>query len=418
METTTIHPVMPLLRQAERTLANTIAGGLDQLTAGSEEISELILRLQEDGMEQIAAALQRSLAAEDRTQRANSLLRAYKALTIVRSRLADGLSANLADAPLLSEESRLHIPPLPANTDPETLSGALALMKASEPLHRMYAAERVTRWGAEAVPGLLALALEKKNSTAIRRTAARSIAQIDAPAAQDALVKLADVLDLWREVSAGLIRRGQTVVPALESALGNPSADGAWLMAKVLWRLGAHEALRNAYKVASTPKPAKIELAVDEKAAKGKGAKPKKQTAPKAPEISTAFEAYHQALGLNQEQVTKAIETKANYYNSGYVQPTMRAIFVLLGVERGWASEDDLINILDDQQRNEIRISLRHVYGTPSHGPVLAHYTRMLPLATKYKDKDRARIGIYTLDDANLDMEIDESADEDEEEEE
>ena len=56
MEATTIHPVMPLLRQAERTLANAIAGGLDQLTSGSEEISDLILRLQEAGMEQIATA--------------------------------------------------------------------------------------------------------------------------------------------------------------------------------------------------------------------------------------------------------------------------------------------------------------------------------------------------------------------------
>src|SRR5689334_20983512 len=139
METITIHPVMPLLRQAERTLANTIAGGLDQLTAGSEELSDLILRLQEAGMEQIAAALQRSLAAEDRTQRANALLRAFKALTIVRSRLAEGQSVDLADTPLLSEQSRLHIPALPANTDPETMSGALALIRSSEPLHRMYA---------------------------------------------------------------------------------------------------------------------------------------------------------------------------------------------------------------------------------------------------------------------------------------
>lgn len=417
MDTITIHPVMPLLRQAERTLANTIAGGLDQLTAGSEEISDLILRLQEAGLEQIAGALQRALAAEDRTQRANSLLRAYKALTIVRSRLADGLSVELTNAPLLSEESRLHIPPLPANTDPETMSGALALMKAAEPLHRMYAAERITRWGAEAMPGLLALATEKKHSIAIRRTAARSIAQIDAPAAQDALVKLTDILDLWREVSAGLIQRGQAVVPALEAALGNPSADGAWLMAKVLWRVGAIEALHSAYKVASAPKPPKIELIVDEKAGKGKGAKPKKPAAPKAPELSTAFEAYHQALSLGREQVTKAIEQKGYHYSHGYLQPTTRAIFVLLGVERGWASEEDLINVLDSQQRNEIRISLRHIYGTSLHAPVLAHYTRMLALATKYQDKDRARIGIYTLDDANLDMEIDDSGDEDEEEE-
>jgi hypothetical protein len=417
METITIHPVMPLLRQAERILANTVAGGLDQLTAGSEEVSDLILRLQEAGLEQIAGALQRALAAEDRTQRANSLLRAYKALTIVRSRLADGLSAELADAPLLSEESRLHIPPLPANTDPETMSGALALMKAAEPLHRMYAAERITRWGAEAIPGLLALATEKKYGVAIRRTAARSIAQIDAPAAQDALVRLTDILDLWREVSTGLIQRGQAVVPILESALGNPSADGSWLMAKVLWRVGAHEALARAYKVATTPKPVKEEPKEEEKSDKGKGAKgakPKKKTAPKAPEVSAAFEAYHEALSLTQEQLTNTLHPERGYY---YGATTRRTVIVLIGLERGWASEDDLVTLLDEQQRNEIRIGLRHVYGTPAHGPVLAHYTRKLALATKYQDKDRARIGIYTLDDANLNMELDESEDEDEEEE-
>lgn len=413
MEAPTIHPVMPLLRQAERNLANTISGGLDQLTSGSEEISDLILRLQEAGLEQIAAALQRALAAEDRTQRTNNLLRAFKALTIVRSRLADGIQADLANAPLLSEESRLHIPPLPANTDPETLSGALALLKAAEPLHRLYAAERVTHWGADAVPGLLLLATEKKHSSAIRRTAARSIAQIDAPAAQDALVKLADVLDLWREVSTGLIQRGQAVVPALETELGNPNADGAWLMAKVLWRVGAHDTLARAYKVATTPKPAKIEIAVEDKGGKGaKGAKPKKQTAPKAPEVSTAFEAYYQALTLDQELIANDGKPKRGYYQP----PTTRAIFTLLGMERGWVSEDDLITLLDSQQRNEIRISLRHVFGTPAHAPLLAHYTRMLASATKYQDKDRARIGISTLDDANLDMDIDDSEDEEEEE--
>ncbi len=411
MEATTIHPVMPLLRQAERSLANTIAGGLDQLNAGSEEISDLILRLQEAGMEQIAAALQRALTAEDRTQRANNLLRAYKALTIVRSRLAEGFSVELASTPLLSEQSRLHIPALPANTDPETMSGALALLKSAEPLHRLYAAERVTRWGADVVPALLALATEKKQSISTRRTAARCIAQIDAPAAQDALVKLADVLDLWREVSAGLIQRGQAVVPALESALGNPSADGSWLMAKVLWRVGAHEALQRAYTIATTPKPPKIEVVVEEKGGKGKAAK-KQKTPPKAPEVSSAFEGYRQALTLTQEQLADTITPKRGYY---YGSPAIRAILVLIGVERGWASEDDLITILDNQQRNEIRISLRHVYGTPAHAPVLAHYTRMRESASKYQDKDRARIGISTLDDANLDMDIDESEDEEEE---
>jgi hypothetical protein len=415
MEATAIHPVMPLLRQAERTLASTIAGGLDQLTSGSEEMSDLILRLQEAGMEQIAAALQRALIAEDRAQRANNLLRAFKALTIVRSRLADGFSADLADAPLLSEASRLHIPPLPANTDPETLDGALALLKAGEPLYRLYAAERVTRWGAEAVPGLLALALEKKHNTSIRRIAARCIAQIDAPAAQDALIKLTDVLDIWREVSTGLMQRGQAVVPALESALGIPSADGAWLMAKVLWRVGAHEALERAYKVATTPKPVKEAPKEEEKGGKKPAkAKDKKKTAPKAPEISNAFEAYYHALNLTQEQVADAINPKRGYY---YGAVARRAIFVLVGIERGWTSEDDLITVLDSQQRNEIRISLRHVYGAPAHAAVLAHYTRMLVSASKYQDKDRARIGIYTLDDANLDMSVDEAEDEDEEEE-
>jgi hypothetical protein len=412
MDTITIHPVMPLLRQAERTLANTIAGGLDQLTAGSEELSDLILRLQEAGMEQIAAALQRALAAEDRTQRANALLRAFKALTIVRNRLAEGQSVDLASTPLLSEQSRLHIPALPANTDPETMSGALALIRSSEPLHRMYAAERVTRWGTAAVPALLALATEKKQNTSTRRTAARCIAQIDAPAAQDALVKLADMLDLWREVSVGLIRRGQAIIPALETALGNPNADGAWLMAKVLWRVGARDALQRAYIVATTPKPEKIELIVDAKDSKGKSAKAKKPAPPKAPEVSAAFEAYYQAVSLNQEQVSKAVAPDRGYY---YGSPTKRAIFVLLGIERGWASEDDLITVLDIQQRNEIRISLRHVFGTSSHAAVLAHYTRMREGASKYQDKDRARIGISALDDANLDMDFDESEDEEEE---
>ncbi len=417
METITIHPVMPLLRQAERSLANTIAGGLDQLTSGSEEISDLILRLQEAGLEQIAAALQRALAAEDRAQRANSLLRAFTALGIVRSRLADGISTDLTDAPLLSEQSRLYIPALPAGTDPETLPGALALLKSAEPLHRIYGAGRVTRWGAEAVPGLLAIAEAKKQDTSTRRTAARCLAQIDTPGALNALVKLTSILDLWREVSEGLIQRGRAVIPALEAALGNPSADGAWLMAKVLWRIGAYEALHNAHTVATTPRPVKEEAPAEGGTGKGAKAKDKKKPAPKAPEINEAFEAYHTALSLTQEQVARAIEQKSYHYSSGYLPPTTRAIFVLLGMERGWASEDDLMTLLDNQQRNEIRISLRHVYGTPAHAAVLAHYTRMRASATKYADRDRARIGISTLDDANLDMAIDESEDEDEDEE-
>ncbi len=413
METISIHPVMPLLRQAERSLANTIAGGLDQLTSGGEEVSDLILRLQEAGLEQIAAALQRALAAEDRAQRAGNLLRAFTALGIVRARLADGVSADLTNAPLLSEESRLYIPPLPTGTDPETLPGALALLRGSDALHRAYAAQRVTRWGAEAVPGLLATAQDKKLESATRRVATRCIAQIAAPAAQDALVKLTGILDLWREVNNGLIQRGRAVVPALETALGNPSADGAWLMAKVLWRVGAYEALQNAYKVATTPRPVK-EAPKEEKDSKDKGAKAKdrKKAAPKAPEISGAFAAYHKAISLTQEQVAEAIATKWGYYFS----PTNRVITVLAGLERGWASEDDLISVLDSQQRNEIPISLRHVYGTPAHAAVLAYYTRMRASASKYADMRRARIGISALDDTTMDMDVDEPEDEDEEE--
>jgi hypothetical protein len=411
METTTIHPVMPLLRQAERILASTIAGGLDQLTSGSEEVSDLILRLHEAGLEQVAAALQRALAAEERAQRAGNLLRAFTALGIVRARLAEGISADLASSPLLSEQSRLYIPPIPAGSDPETLTGALTLLKADEPLHRLYAAEHITRWGAEAVPGLLALALDKKLDTPIRRTAARCIARIDAPAAQDALVKLSGILDLWREVGTGLIQRGRAVVPALETMLGNPSADGAWLMAKVLWRLGAYEALQKAYEVATMPKPVKEEPE-DGMTTKGKGTKTKekKKAAPKAPEVSTAFEAYQSAISLTQEMVLNAVDPARGYCPP----PTARAIRVLLGIERGWASEEDLITVLDSQQRNEIRISLRHIYGTPAHAPIMAHYTRMLASASKYQDKDRARIGISTLDDANLYLQDDESEDEEE----
>ncbi len=413
METITIHPVMPLLRQAEKTLANTIAGGLDQLTSGSEEISDLILRLQEAGMEQIAAALQRALAAEDRAQRAGNLLRAFTALGIVRSRLADGVRADLKDAPLLSEESRLYIPPLPAQADPETLPGALLLMKASDSLHRAYAAARITRWGAEAVPGLLALAQDKKLDTPVRRIAARCIAQIDAPAATDALVKLANVLSLWKEVNTGLIQRGQAVVPALEDALGNPGTDGAWLMAKVLWRVGAYEALHNAYTVATTPKPAQGETKEEEKDSKGKAKKgqARKKAVPRFPEVSPAFAAYYQAISLTQQQVAEAIKSKRGYY----LAPATRTIRVLVGMERGWASEDDLIAVLDEQQRNEIPISLRHVYGTPAHAAVLESYRHMQASAITYADRRRAHIGISALDDSMLDQEDEVPEDEEEE---
>src|SRR5947209_7515645 len=106
MSTPTIHPAMPLLRQSERALVNMIAGGLEKLSFGSEELSDLILKLQGTGLEQIAAALQRAQATEDRAQRAGNLLRAYTALRIVRCRLAEGIGAELKDAPLLSERSR------------------------------------------------------------------------------------------------------------------------------------------------------------------------------------------------------------------------------------------------------------------------------------------------------------------------
>jgi len=414
MQATTIHPVMPLLRQAERTLATTLAGGLDQLTSGSEEVSDLILRLKEAGLEQIAASLQRALAAADRKQRAGNLLRAFTALGIVRARLAAGFSADLQDAPLLSEQSRLYIPPLPVGADPETLPGALALLQAAEPLHRIYAAGHITRWGADAVPGLLALAQDKKLDIAIRRTAARCLAQIDAPAVLDALVKLAGILDLWREISDGLIQRGRAVIPPLETALGNPSADCAWLMAKVLWRVGAYEALRSAYQVAITSKPAPVETTAEEQSDKGKKAKAKdkKKAAPKPLEVNQAFEAYHAAISLTQEQLAEAITPKRGQH----IPPTTRAIYVLAGIERGWASADDLIMLLDAQQRNEIRISLRHVYGTAAHAPVLASYTRMCAAATKYQERDRARIGISTLDDANLGLSDDPEEDDEDEE--
>src|SRR5215467_4865284 len=126
--TTTIHPAMPLLRQSERALVNMIAGGLEKLAHNSDEMSDLILKLQGAGLEQIAAALQRAQATEDRVQRSGNLLRAYTALRIVRCRLAEGTGTDLKGAPLLSERSRLCIPPFPAGIDPETLPGALALL--------------------------------------------------------------------------------------------------------------------------------------------------------------------------------------------------------------------------------------------------------------------------------------------------
>lgn len=405
----TIHPAMPMLRQAERTLASAIAGGLDQFAGGSEEISGLILQLSEAGLSNVAAALQRSMAAEDRAQRAGNLLRAYAALGIVRSRLADGMQADLTDAPLLSESSRLHIPPIPAEKNPTTLDGALALLKSQDALHRLYAAEHITRWGEAAVPGLLALALPSKQDTAIKRIAARCISQIDAPSTIDALVKLTGVLDAWREVNDGLMQRGSAVIEPLQKALSVASADGAWLMAKILWRLGAKDALKQAYIAASAPKiitPAAAEDTTDKK-----GKKAKKNEKPKGPEINKAFQAYH---GVLTQAKDKLEDMKTN--KKWYMTSTERAIYLIVGLEMGLIDEDTFTADLDSQQRNELRISLRHVYGSPAHTLMLDYYRRMQRSATKYADVDRARIGVQVLGEAGLDV-VSEPEEEEEDEE-
>ncbi len=398
----TIHPAMPMLRQAERTLASAIAGGLDQFAGGSEEISGLILQLSEAGLSNVAAALQRSMAAEDRAQRAGHLLRAYAALGIVRSRLADGMQADLTNAPLLSESSRLHIPPIPAEKNPTTLDGALALLKAQDALHRLYAAEHIPQWGEAAIPGLLALALPTKQDPAIKRIAARCISQIDAPASLDALVKLTGVLDAWREVNDGLMQRGSAVIEPLQNALSVASADGAWLMAKVLWRLGAKDALKQAYIAASTPR-AKTPAATDADKKARKSEKNKK------PEINKAFLAYHVALTHLEE---KLADIKTN--KKWYMTATERAIYLIVGLEMGLIDEDTFTADLDSQQRNELRISLRHVYGSPAHALMLDYYRRMQRSATKYADVDRARIGVQVLGEAGLDV-VAEPEEEDEE---
>ncbi len=398
----TIHPAMPMLRQAERTLASAIAGGLDQFAGGSEEISGLILQLSEAGLSNVAAALQRSMAAEDRAQRAGHLLRAYAALGIVRSRLADGMQADLTNAPLLSESSRLHIPPIPAEKNPTTLDGALALLKAQYALHRLYAAEHIPQWGEAAIPGLLALALPTKQDPAIKRIAARCISQIDAPASLDALVKLTGALDAWREVNDGLMQRGNAVVEPLQQALSVASADGAWLMAKVLWRLGAKDALKQAYIAASTPR-AKTPAATDA------DKKAKKSEKHKKPEINKAFLAYHVALTHIEE---KLADIKTN--KKWYMTATERAIYLIVGLEMGLIDEDTFTAELDSQQRNELRISLRHVYGSPAHALMLDYYRRMQRSATKYADVDRARIGVQVLGEAGLDV-VAEPEEEDEE---
>jgi hypothetical protein len=403
----TIHPAMPMLRQAERTLASAIAGGLDQFAGGSEEISGLILQLSEAGLSNVAAALQRSMAAEDRGQRAGNLLRAYAALGIVRSRLADGVQADLTDAPLLSESSRLHIPPVPAEKNPTTLDGALALLKSQDALHRLYAAEHIPQWGEAAIPGLLALALPPKQDPAIKRIAARCISQIDAPASLDALVKLTGVLDAWREVNDGLMQRGNAVVEPLQKALSVASADGSWLMAKVLWRLGAKDALKQAYIAASAPKI--ITSVSAEDAADKKGKKAKKDSKPKGPEINKAFQAYHVAL---TEAKQKLEDMKTN--KKWYMTSTERAIYLIVGLEMGLIDEDTFTADLDSQQRNELRTSLRHVYGSPAQAPMLDYYRRMQRSATKYADIDRARIGVQVLGEAGLDV-VAEPEEEDEE---
>jgi hypothetical protein len=403
---------MPLLRQSERTLANMIAGGLDKLSHTSDELSSLIEKLQGAGLEQIAAALQRAQASEDRAQRAANLLRAYTALRIVRCRLAEGVGTALKDAPLLSEQSRLHIPTLPAGIDPKMLPGALVLLGSAHQLHRLYAAERVIVHGEAALPGLVALAQQPKQDTAIVRTAVRCIAQINSPAALDALLKFVDVLSVWREVSKGLLPHGQAAVVPIQKALSNPSAKGAWLMAKVLWRLGAMDALREAHKAASTPRSVEAEAsaeALEEGQGKNKkpgGKKPQKPAKPKQPKINMAFDAYYLSIGLTLEQVKKTLEE--------YSTPTSRTILLVIALERGWISEDQLITVLDSQQRNELRISLRHVYATAAHAPVLAYYTRMQRSATKRDDQLRAQIGVSVLDDSSLDL----AGEDDEEDEE
>ena len=407
MGATTIHPAMPMLRQAERTLASAIAGGLDQFAGGSEEISGLILQLSEAGLGNVAAALQRAMAAEDRAQRAGNLLRAYAALGIVRSRLADGVQADLSNAPLLSESSRLHIPPIPAEKNPTTLDGSLALLKSQDALHRLYAAEHVTQWGEAAVPGLLALALPTKQDPAIKRIAARCISQIDAPSSLDALVKLTGVLDAWREVNDGLMQRGSAVIEPLQKALSVASAEGAWLMAKILWRLGAKDALKQAYIAASAPKI--ITPAAEEKTDK-KGKKAKKDTKPKGPAINKAFQAYYLAL---TEVKQKLEDTKTN--KRYYMTSTERAIYLIVGLEMGLIDEETFTADLDSQQRNELRISLRHVYGSPAHALMLDYYRRMQRSATKYADVDRARIGVQVLGEAGLDVVAEPEEEEDEE---
>jgi hypothetical protein len=405
---------MPLLRQSERSLANMIAGGLDKLSHSSDELSDLILKLQGAGLEQIAAALQRALAAEERPQRAGNLLRAYAALRVVRCRLAEGVAASAKDAPLLSERSRLHIPTLPEGVNPESIPGALALLGSAHPLHRLYAAERIAAHGEAALPGLVALAQQPKQDAAIVRTTVCCIAQISSPATLDALFRFAEVVSVWREVSQGILQHGQTAVAPIQQALSNPSHKGTWLLAKLLWRLGAMDALRAAHKAASAPRLVPAEPAASEEAAgttKKPGSKKQPKPAkPKPPKINLAFDAYHTSIDLTLERAKKALDE--------YSTPTARTILLVIALERGWITDDQLIEVLDSQQRNQLSISLRHVYATAAHAPVLAYYTRMQRSATKRDDQLRAQAAVRALDDSPLEPTGDESDEDDESDEE
>ena len=80
----------------------------------------------------------------------------------------------------------------------------------------------------------------------------------------------------------------------------------------------------------------------------------------------------------------------------------------------GLIDEDTFTADLDSQQRNELRISLRHVYGSSVHALMLDYYRRMQRSATKYADVDRARIGVQVLGEAGLDV-VSEPEEEDEE---
>lgn len=408
MGTPIVHPALPMLRRAERNLANLISGGLDQLAPGSEEASDIMLQLQDAGLEHIAAALQRAMESEDRAQRAGNILRAFAALGIVRSRLAEGISANLSQVPLLSEDSRLYIPPLPAGASPERLESLLALLAGQDVLHRAYAAERIPAFGDEAISRLLALIQKPKQEAGIKRLAARCITQMETPAAAEALVRLTEVVPAWREVYDALMRRGQQVIEPLQKALSNPSAGGAWLMAKVLWRLGAKDALHAAYVAATTPKEAPPEASEEAKSGKGSKAKAKKAEKPKLPEVHKAFESYHAALSLTKEQVAEMAAGRKYYTDE-----TQRTIIMLLGFEQGWVTQDDFLAMLDNQQRNELRVSLRHVYDTPAHALALDHFQRMQRAATKHDDTMRARIGISILSDEGLSVLSEPEEDED-----